>query len=223
MKVVLVTGASGGLGYPLCETLLEKGYFVILHGFTHMEKLEDLHQRYLNSSLCIEANLKDEEEVLKIKEFLKEKGLSLTGLINNAAIDHVSDVELKNAESFIEVFRLNTIAPFLLMKIFGKEIEMNKGFILNISSDNTIDQFDPRTMEYDVSKAGLNLLTQEFALLYPNACVNAILFGWLDTPMNDIPDDVKKWLVFVPLEKAVDSIIKCIEEKETGKLEVIRS
>ena len=66
-------------------------------------------------------------------------------------------------------------------------------------------------------------MTQEFALLYPNACVNAILFGWLDTPMNDIPDDVKKWLVFVPLEKAVDSIIKCIEEKETGKLEVIRS
>ena len=31
MEVILLTGASGGLGYELANTLLEQGYFVILH------------------------------------------------------------------------------------------------------------------------------------------------------------------------------------------------
>ena len=102
------------------------------------------------------------------------------------------------------------------MKMFGKEINQNYGSIINISSDNTLGKNDPRTMEYDVSKAGLNMLTKDFALELPHAHVNAIAFGWLDTKMNDIPEDIKKYIKFVPLEKATKEILTFLDSKETG-------
>ena len=131
-------------------------------------------------------------------------------------IENNSELEEKNPETFLKVFSLNTLAPFLLMKMFGKEINQNYGSIINISSDNTLGKNDPRTMEYDVSKAGLNMLTKDFALELPHVHVNAIAFGWLDTKMNDIPEDIKKYIKFVPLEKATKEILTFLDSKETG-------
>ena len=216
MKYVLLTGASSGLGIVLAKTLLEKKYFVILHYNQNSKEIVTLHEQYPNTSLVIQADLTKENDILRIKTFLEEKKISLDILINNAAIDFNSELEEKNPETFLKVFSLNTLAPFLLMKMFRKEINQNYGSIINISSDNTLGKNDPRTMEYDVSKAGLNMLTKDFALELPHAHVNAIAFGWLDTKMNDIPEDIKKYIKFVPLEKATKEILTFLDSKETG-------
>ena len=61
----------------------------------------------------------------------------------------------------------------------------NKGRIINISSNNSINSYYPESMDYDASKAGLNILTKDFAKLYsPNVLVNAVAVGWTDTDMN---------------------------------------
>lgn len=216
MKYVLLTGASSGLGIVLAKKLLEKKYFVILHYNKNAKEVVNLHKQYSNSSFLIQADLTKEKDILHIKTLLEEKKISLDILINNAAIDFNSELEEKNPETFLKVFSLNTLAPFLLMKMFGEEINQKHGAIINISSDNTLGKSDPRTMEYDVSKAGLNMLTKDFALELPNAHVNAIAFGWLDTKMNDIPEDIKKYIKFVPLEKATEEILIFLESKKTG-------
>lgn len=222
MKTVLLTGASGGLGLCLAKKLLEEKYFVVLHYYKNSSEVMRLHQEYPDQSICIQADLRNEEEIYKIQNFLKDHNILLDVLINNAAIDHVSDVNKKNFSTFLNVFSLNTLAPFLLMKLFGKEINESGGAIVNISSDNTLDKYDPRTMEYDVSKSGLNILAKEFSLEYPNAHINTLLFGWLDTPMNEIPEDIKKFISFVPLDRAVAEVLKMINSKETGKVEVVQ-
>ena len=222
MKKVLVTGSSGGLGFLLAEHLLEKNYFVVLHYFQHKEAVFSLHERYPETSICVQADFAKEEDLFKIKKVLEEKEISLDALVNNAGIDHVSDLEEKDKESFLKVFLVNTYAPFLLMKLFGKEIEEKKGHIVNISSDNTIDKMDVRTMEYDASKSALNILTKDYSLAYPDAHVNALLFGWLDTNMNQIPLDIKPFLEFVPLERAVLEIEEMLHTNETGKMKVVR-
>ena len=222
MKNILLSGASGGLGLHLAKKLLEENYFVILHYYQNASEVLKLHQEYPDQTICIQADLRNEEEIYKIQKFLKNKNIFLDVLINNAAIDHVSDLDKKDFSTFLNVFSLNTLAPFLLMKLFGNEINERGGAIVNISSDNTLDKYDPRTMEYDVSKSGLNILAKDFALEYPNAHINTLLFGWLDTSMNDIPEDMKKFISFVSLDRAVDEILKMINSKETGKVKVIQ-
>ena len=65
-----------------------------------------------------------------------------------------------------------------------------KGKIINISSNNSIDKFDPITIDYDASKAGLNILTKCFAKEYaPFVNVNAIAPGWILTDRIKKLDD----------------------------------
>lgn len=222
MKTVLVTGASGGLGIELSKKLLEEKYFVIMHYFKHKEKVEIIHKRYPSQSMIVGCNIMEEKEIVCLKKELQEKKIQIDILINNAGIDHVSEIEEKTEETFLDVYKVNTLGPFYFLKHFGEELNQKQGNIINISSDNAIDKYDIVTIEYDLSKIALNRLTEIFAHYYQNIKINAICFGWLDTKMNNIPENIKKEMDFIPLEIAVESILKLLETKETGKIEIVR-
>ena len=166
MKTILLTGASGGLGIKLATQLLYDGNYVILVYNSNESNVNNLHELYPDTSLVYQCDLRSEESITNLYNQIKEKNLSIDCLINNAAIDHKSSIEDKNQETFRKVLDINTIAPFLLIKLFGKDIEDNDGTIVNISSDNAIDMYDEETLEYDVSKAGLNLITKIFSNKY---------------------------------------------------------
>ena len=219
MKTILLTGASGGLGIKLATQLLYDGNFVILVYNNNNYNVNELHELYKDNSLVYKCDLTSEEEIINLYNQIKEKNISIDCLINNAAIDHKSSIEEKNQETFRKVLDINTIAPFLLIKLFGKDIEANDGTIVNISSDNAIDMYDEETLEYDVSKAGLNMITNIFSKKYK---VNSICFGWLDTKMNDIPEDIKPMIDFVPFDKAIEEIIKLIDTKKSGDCIIVR-
>lgn len=222
MKTVLITGANGGLGSYLSHTLLEQGYFVVLNYHVHNDNLLPLLQEYPNQTFLLQGDVSLLNDVEKMKEECDELSIKIDILINNAAIDHVSEVNEKTCETFLNVFSINTLSVFLMSKIFGSEINERGGGIINITSDNTIDSYDPVTMEYDVSKAGVNMLTYNFAKYYKNAKINAIAFGWLDTSQNVIPNDMKQFISFVPMEKAVATIIQMFDTNKTGEVILCR-
>ena len=219
MKTILLTGASGGLGIKLATQLLYDGNYVILVYNKNEDKVNNLHELYPDTSLVYQCDLRNEESITNLYNQIKEKNISIDTLINNAAIDHKSSIEDKNQETFRKVLDINTIAPFLLIKLFGKDIESNDGTIVNVSSDNAIDMYDEETLEYDVSKSGLNMITKIFSNKYT---INSICFGWLDTDMNDIPDDIKPMIDFVPFDKAIEEIIKLMDTKKSGECIIVR-
>lgn len=219
MKTILLTGASGGLGIKLATQLLYNGNFVILVYNKNADNVNKLHELYKDTSLVYQCDFTSEDSINNLYNQIKEKNISIDCLINNAAIDHKCSIADKNQESFRKVLDINTIAPFLLIKLFGKDIESNDGNIVNISSDNAIDMYEEETLEYDVSKAGLNMITKIFSNKYK---INSICFGWLDTSMNDIPDDVKPLIEFVPFDKAIEEIIKLIDTKKSGECIIVR-
>ena len=216
MKKVLLTGASGGLGLYLAEVLLKNDYFVYLHYCTNASSLLDLKKEYPNQCELVKADFQDFKEVTSFCEFMKKKKVDI--LINNAAIEHLSPLNEKDYDTLMRVLKVNLVAPFTLMKELIDTVDV----VVNISSDNAIDKYDMVTLEYDISKNGLNFLGKEFTREYPDKKINTLCFGWLDTPMNDFPEGIKEKLSFVSLSKATAKVLEYMTTNETGKIEVIR-
>ena len=214
---VLLTGASSGLGLVLAKKLLEDNNFVVLHYNSHSDEVKNLHDLYPDNSIIYKCDLSSEESIHKMYLDLKDKNINC--LINNAAIEINTPLEDKSFKSFIDVYKVNLIAPFMLIRYFAPL--MHEGAIINISSDNAIDSYDEISSEYDCSKASLNLITKMYADKFKNLKINAVCFGWLDTKMNNFDPDIKELIEFVPLEKAVEEITSLMDTKKTGTIKVV--
>ena len=104
-------------------------------------------------------------------------------LVNNAAIEICSDFNEKDRESFIKVLNTNVVGTFLVSKYVGNEMKkVGKGRIINISSNNGIDKYDPSTLEYDASKSAIINMTYNLAKEFaPYINVNCVAPGWVKT------------------------------------------
>ena len=214
---VLLTGASSGLGLEIAKRLLKEGNYVVLHYNSHLDEIKELHEEYKDSSLIYKCDLSSEAEVHQMYLDLKDFGIN--ALINNAAIEINTPLEEKTYKSFIDVYKVNLIAPFMLIRYFAPIIK--EGSIVNISSDNAIDSYDEISSEYDCSKVSLNLITKMYADKYKNLKINAICFGWLDTKMNNFDSDIKELIDFVPLDEAVEEVVSLLDTKKSGTIKVV--
>lgn len=189
-KVVLITGASRGIGAATALEFAKNGYNVIINyksSETKAKKLkEELEQKYNIQALTIKCDVSNEEEVKN----MVEKSVSAFGhidvLVNNAGIAIDTLFEDKTVENFRKTLDVNLIGTFLVSKYVGEVmLEKKCGSIVNVSSTNGIDTYYPMSLDYDASKAGVISLTHNFAQQYsPFIRVNAVAPGWVKTDMN---------------------------------------
>lgn len=182
-KVILVTGASRGLGEAIAKKFLDNNNIVYINfNKTTLKELEEKYHEYKNARF-IKCDVSNEEEVKNMISKIKEEEGHLDVLVNNAGIAIDSELKDKNKASFQRILDVNLIGPFLTSK-YVLDI-MDKGSIINISSTNGIDTYYSYSLDYDASKAGLINLTHNFANMYaPNIRVNCIAPGWINTEMN---------------------------------------
>lgn len=195
MKTVLITGGASGLGKEICLAFKNNNYNVLFTYF-NTEPSEELEG--CNGYFC---NLSNEESIKDLIKKIYTDYKNIDILINNAALEIDKNFTSKTKSDFMKTLEINLIAPFLLSKEIGQRMYLNEyGKIINISSNNSINKYDPVTVDYDASKAGLNILTKctakEFA---PFVFTNAIAPGWILT------DKIKK------LDDSLDN--KFIEEE----------
>ena len=185
MRTVLVTGGASGLGKKICLALRKENYNVIFTYFSTEPTDELFGCHGYKCDLANEENIRD-----VLKKIYEEYG-NIDILINNAAIEIDKDITSRSKRDFMKTLEVNLVAPFLLCKEVGSRMYANEfGKIINISSNNSIDKYDPITIDYDASKAGLNILTKCFAKEYaPFVFVNAIAPGWILTDKIQKIDD----------------------------------
>ena len=187
-KVVLITGASRGIGKACAIKFASNNYDVVINYNTGVNEANELKkyilEKYDVNVLTIKANLTNEEEIMSmVKEVVDTFG-KIDVLVNNAGVAIDCTVEDKTKENFIKTLDTNLIGPFLLSRECSKY--MSKGSsIINVSSTNGIDTYYPYSLDYDASKAGLISLTNNLSQIYaPNIRVNTIAPGWVMTDMN---------------------------------------
>ena len=221
MKKVLITGGTRGLGKDIAKIFAENGYEIYLNYFNNddeaLKTKKEILAEYQVEVKLLKGDISKEEVINSFKIN------NLDVLVCNAGIDNVCDIEDKTYESFKRVIEVNLLSNFLLTQKFGLEMESNgHGTIIYINSDNVINSNDFVTLEYDVSKAGLLMLAKDYAKYFKNVKIHTIAPGWMDTKMNDIPDEVKDEFSFVPTTEVAKLVLKQVNVKESGNVEVIR-
>ena len=195
-KKVLITGATGGIGYSLVKKFYELGSAILATG-TNQDKLNKLKNEFEN--INIKQFRLDEHS--KIETFIdschKELG-GLDVLINNAGItsDNLS-IRLAD-ENWKKVIDINLTSTFLMCKHSIKKMLKNKyGKIINITSivghTGNLGQAN-----YAASKAGIVGFSKSLAAEYAKKKVNinCISPGFIKTEMTDkINEDFKKTLI----------------------------
>ena len=188
-KVALVTGSSRGVGKGIILEFAKSGYDVVIN-YNNNEGLALLLKSEVESlgvrALVIKCDVSKEEEVKEmINSVILEFG-HIDVLVNNAAIEECSEFKDKNKSSFERILGTNLIGTFLVSREVSRcMLERKNGKIINISSNNSINKYDPSTLEYDCSKAGINILTKNMAKEFaPYINVNAVAPGWVLTENN---------------------------------------
>ena len=185
--VTLVTGSSRGIGKTCIIEFAKEGYDVVINYNKSEKQALELEQYIKNNFnvkvLTIKCDVSNEIEVKNMIDIVINKLGSIDVLVNNAAIEINSDFCDKNVEDFKKVLDVNLIGTFLVSKYASTYMLKNKrGKIINITSNNGIDKYDPNTLEYDASKAGIISLTHNLSKeLAPYINVNAVAPGWVKT------------------------------------------
>ena len=189
-KVALVTGSSRGIGKAIALKLAKEGAKVVVNclktkdrGLEVVKEIESLG----SEATLIQCDISKEEEVKKMFSKIIEKFNRIDILVNNAGI--VFDVPFfeKTSKQWKETIDINLMGVVFCSKEAALQMKKqeNKCSIINISSTNGINCFHPSSIDYDITKAGVNLLTKDLAIEFaPNIRVNAIAPGWVNTEMN---------------------------------------
>ncbi len=190
MKTALVTGASGGIGLAITQTLLEEGYFVLAQYNTNKENLERLKENLSNDACqnlyIFQADFFDVKNTLTAIENALCGFNHLDVLINNAGVGLYKLITDTTEEEWDRVFTINLKTAYLITnKALEKMISTKFGKIINISS---MWGKVGASMEvcYSASKSALIGYTKALAkeVAPSGITVNCICPGVIDTPMN---------------------------------------
>lgn len=220
-KIILITGASRGIGRDIAKTLSKDSNNMVIANYNKSEKEAiELKENLKNDGINIEIIKADVSKRNEAKEMVQEvlnKYGKIDVLINNAGISQYKLFNDITDEEWDNIINTNLKSAFMVTQEAVRNMINNKeGCIINISS---IWGVAGASMEvaYSTSKAGLIGLTKSLAkeLGPSNIRVNAIAPGIINTGMNNrfSEDELKSIKDEIPLEKIGNTadITKCVK------------
>ena len=197
MKTALITGGAARIGAQIVKTLHHNQFNIIIHCNQSKDKAQllsdELNSIRANSVEIVSGNLNNIDELDSLVSSIE----SIDLLVNNASVFYPKSVEDSEMKDWDDVININLKAPFFLSKGLSKTLSKNDGSIINI-----IDIHSERPLKkhaiYNISKAGLKMLTQTLAKeLAPRIRVNGVSPGSILWPQDsaEISEDDKNLML----------------------------
>ena len=199
-KVVIITGASQGIGRTMATVFAESGANVICVARSE-DKIKELSSEIENKggrAIPIACDIGDGVAFSNTIKSVVDQFGKLDILINNAGITRDALLMRMNESQWDEVIQTNLKGAFFGMKAAIRPMMKNKfGRIINITSIVGLTG-NPGQANYAASKAGLIGMTQSIAKEVGSRgiTVNCIAPGWIDTEMTEeLPENSKRDLL----------------------------
>jgi len=186
-KVVIITGASSGIGQAAASLFAEKGSTVIAVGRNEKE-LNALRDGISSKSGSVNIHLADVCELSQLDRVVTDTVDNfghIDVLVNSAGVIKNGSIETTSMDDWDKMMDLNVRSVFALIQKCTPHLESAKGSVVNVSSVAGTRAF-PNLLSYCVSKAAVDQLTRCVALeLAPKGVrVNAVNPGVVVTNLH---------------------------------------
>ncbi|GGD06362.1 SDR family NAD(P)-dependent oxidoreductase [Nocardioides daphniae] len=207
--VVLVTGASRGLGAAMALALAKEGATVVAAARSK-DSLAEVAAQGEGRISAVTVDMRDEESVRALVPEVVARHGRIDGLVNNAGIAPAGKFATQDPEVWKDAMAVNVIAPMLLAQAAGQHmIEQGAGRIVNIASTTGV-RGKPYLVPYSTSKGAVVRFTEALAAEWApkNVQVNCIAPGAFVTEaqkaVTESPELHAKRIAKIPAGRMAD-------------------
>lgn len=213
-QVVIITGASRGIGAATARLAAQRGYAVCVNYRRNREAADSVvHaiEARNGRAIAVAADVSVEADVVRLFETCDRALGTPTGLVNNAGIlDTQMRVEAMDAARIQRVLATNVIGPFLCSREAVRRMSLARGgtggAIVNVSSGAARAGSPGEYVDYAASKGALDTLTIGLAreVAEEGIRVNAVRAGFIYTDLHASggePHRVDRVKAFVPMKR----------------------
>ncbi len=210
-KVALVTGGNSGIGLGFAEGLARHGADVCIWGRNADKNAaaEEKLKQYGGKVLALQCDVGDRDAVESGFAQTVETLGKVDSCFANAGIGSRGTPFVKmELDEWRDIFRVNMEGVFFTFQAAIKHmVERGEGGSLVVTSSGSAIFGAPRTEHYAATKAGVNAMIRGLAVEHARHGIraNAVIPGWIDTPMTaGVVDNevfLKKVLTRVPLRR----------------------
>lgn len=194
MRVAIVTGAAGGIGYAVTEKLIERGCAVVGMNRRDYADVAEKFDRFGEAFTYVQGDLSSAEDRGTLLRTAVDKYGRVDILVNVAGVAPKvrRDILEMTEDSYDYVMGINSKGTFFLTQAIANQMilqpceEAARGYIVNISSVSAYTSSTSRA-EYCISKAGVSMMTKLFAdrLATEGILVNEVCPGIIYTEMTE--------------------------------------
>ncbi|OYW31744.1 MAG: hypothetical protein B7Z47_00115 [Chthoniobacter sp. 12-60-6] len=219
--VILITGATRGIGFAAATQLATRGALVIIASRDGRRAAEAAAQ--IGSAVSsVTLDITDQASVEAAVKQIEQQYGRLDVLANNSAVllDHYQGLLELKPEVLLETLNTNVVGTLRVSQAFAPLFAKSSApRIINVSSGAGQLDGEPQAWApaYCISKTALNMLTQQLTAALPDVIVNSMCPGWCQTEMGGsdaprTPDEGAETLTWLALEAPHDLRGKFIKD-----------
>lgn len=184
-EIALVTGGATGLGYAVCECLIEAGAKVVIVGIEPEEVLKEASIKLGENAYYRQFDVTNFTGAEALVEDISNDIGDVTILINNAGVHCKKPIEEMTEFDFQKVLDVHVMGAFSLTKALVPVMKKNKKGSIVFQASMTAFIGQPYVVAYSAAKSAYLGMTRTLAseLSADGIRVNAIAPGWIDSPM----------------------------------------